>query len=95
MTPRWGSASARPGAGRRAAIRRDARARPRARRDREFPRDHPFAATKGSDNIVAFTTEPVRRTPLIVQGPGAGAEVTAMGIFSDIFKLLHSCHTSS
>jgi aspartokinase/homoserine dehydrogenase 1 len=55
----------------------------------EFPRDHSFAATKGSDNIIAFTTNRYAHTPLIVQGPGAGADVTAMGVFSDIFKLLH------
>jgi aspartokinase/homoserine dehydrogenase 1 len=56
---------------------------------KEFPRDHAFATTKGSDNIIAFTTNRYAHTPLIVQGPGAGAEVTAMGVFSDIFKLLH------
>jgi aspartokinase/homoserine dehydrogenase 1 len=55
----------------------------------EFPRDHPFATTKGSDNIIAFTTARYARTPLVVQGPGAGADVTAMGVFSDILKLLH------
>jgi len=64
--------------------------RGRARAEiRELPRDHSFAATKGSDNIIAFTTNRYGRTPLIVQGPGAGADVTAMGVFSDIFKLLH------
>ena len=64
--------------------------RGRARAEiREFPRDHPFATTKGSDNIIAFTTNRYARTPLVVQGPGAGADVTAMGVFSDIFKLLH------
>jgi aspartokinase/homoserine dehydrogenase 1 len=56
---------------------------------KECPRDHPFAATRGSDNIIAFTTNRYAHTPLIVQGPGAGADVTAMGVFSDIFKLLH------
>jgi aspartokinase/homoserine dehydrogenase 1 len=56
---------------------------------KEFPRDHPFAATMGSDNIIAFTTKRYSRTPMIVQGPGAGADVTAMGVFSDIFKLLN------
>ena len=56
---------------------------------KEFPRDHPFATTKGSDNIIAFTTTRYARTPLVVQGPGAGADVTAMGVFSDILKLLH------
>lgn len=56
---------------------------------KEFPRDHPFATTKGSDNIIAFTTKRYSKTPLVVQGPGAGADVTAMGVFSDILKLLH------
>jgi bifunctional aspartokinase / homoserine dehydrogenase 1 len=56
---------------------------------KEFPRDHSIAATKGSDNVIAFTTSRYSRTPLVVQGPGAGADVTAMGVFSDILKLLH------
>ncbi len=56
---------------------------------KEFPRDHPVASAKGSDNVIAFTTKRYRRTPLVVQGPGAGADVTAMGVFSDILKLLH------
>jgi aspartokinase/homoserine dehydrogenase 1 len=55
---------------------------------REYPRDHSFATTKGSDNIIAFTSNRYACTPLIVQGPGAGADVTAGGVFSDIFKLL-------
>jgi aspartokinase/homoserine dehydrogenase 1 len=64
--------------------------RGRARAEiRELPRDHAFATTKGCDNIVAFTTNRYAHTPLIVQGPGAGVDVTAMGVFSDIFKLLH------
>jgi hypothetical protein len=49
----------------------------------------PIARTMGSDNIIAFTTKRYSRTPLVVQGPGAGADVTAMGVFSDILKLLH------
>lgn len=56
---------------------------------KEFPRDHPIAATRGSDNIIAFTTKRYAKTPLVVQGPGAGADVTAMGVFSDVLKLLH------
>jgi aspartokinase/homoserine dehydrogenase 1 len=56
---------------------------------KEFPRQHPVAAAKGSDNVIAFTTKRYSRTPLVVQGPGAGADVTAMGVFSDILKLLH------
>jgi aspartokinase/homoserine dehydrogenase 1 len=56
---------------------------------KEFPRTHPIANTSGSDNIIAFTTKRYARTPLVVQGPGAGADVTAMGVFSDILKLLN------
>jgi aspartokinase/homoserine dehydrogenase 1 len=53
----------------------------------QFPADHPFAAIRGSDNVIAFTTDRYSRTPLVLQGPGAGAQVTAMGVFSDILKL--------
>jgi aspartokinase/homoserine dehydrogenase 1 len=56
---------------------------------KEFRRDHPLAGTKGSDNVIAFTTTRYSRTPLVIQGPGAGADVTAMGVFSDILKLLN------
>jgi aspartokinase/homoserine dehydrogenase 1 len=56
---------------------------------KEYPRNHPVASAKGSDNVIAFTTRRYARTPLVVQGPGAGADVTAMGVFSDILKLLH------
>ncbi len=56
---------------------------------REFPKTHPAASAKGSDNLIAFTTKRYSRTPMVVQGPGAGADVTAMGVFSDVLKLLH------
>jgi len=56
---------------------------------KEIPKTHPVASAKGSDNLIAFTTTRYARTPLVVQGPGAGADVTAMGVFSDILKLLH------
>lgn len=55
----------------------------------EVPKGHMLASTKGSDNIIAFTTQRYSKTPLVVQGPGAGADVTAMGVFSDLLKLLH------
>jgi aspartokinase/homoserine dehydrogenase 1 len=58
-------------------------------RIQEFRRDHPIAMTKGSDNIIAFNTKRYSQTPLVIQGPGAGPDVTAMGVFSDILKLLH------
>ncbi|CAG8698122.1 8854_t:CDS:2 [Cetraspora pellucida] len=51
-----------------------------------LPLSHPFAALKGSDNIIAFTTQRFPN-PLIIQGAGAGAAVTAFGIFSDILKI--------
>jgi bifunctional aspartokinase / homoserine dehydrogenase 1 len=54
----------------------------------EVARDHALAAVKGTDNIIAFTTTRYANTPLVVQGPGAGADVTAMGVFSDLMKLL-------
>lgn len=47
----------------------------------KYPRDHAFAtALKGSDNIVSFHTKRYSDRPLIVQGAGAGADVTAMGV---------------
>jgi aspartokinase/homoserine dehydrogenase 1 len=56
---------------------------------REIPRTHPVAMAGGNDNVISFFTKRYSRTPLVVQGPGAGADVTAMGVFSDILKLLH------
>ena len=46
--------------------------------------DHPFHALSGSDNIISFTTERYKERPLVVKGPGAGAEVTAAGVFADL-----------
>ncbi|MFU8832665.1 MAG: hypothetical protein ACNA7J_10990 [Wenzhouxiangella sp.] len=40
-----------------------------------------------TDNVVAFTTERYRDNPLIVQGPGAGPEVTAAGVFADLLRV--------
>ncbi|KAL2343504.1 hypothetical protein Fmac_004789 [Flemingia macrophylla] len=54
---------------------------------RRYKKDHPFAQLSGSDNIIAFTTRRYQHQPLIVRGPGAGAQVTAGGIFSDILRL--------
>ena len=56
---------------------------------REIPRSHPVALAGGNDNVISFFTRRYSRTPLVVQGAGAGADVTAMGVFSDILKLLH------
>ena len=54
---------------------------------RVYPKSHPFARIAGSDNIVSFTTERYRSQPLVVQGPGAGPEVTAAGAFADLLRL--------
>ena len=54
---------------------------------REYPADHAFAALAGADNVIAFTTARYKDQPLIVRGPGAGAEVTAGGVFSDVLRL--------
>jgi len=48
---------------------------------------HPFYALSGSDNIISFTTERYKDRPLVVKGPGAGAEVTAAGVFADIVNV--------
>jgi aspartokinase/homoserine dehydrogenase 1 len=55
---------------------------------REFDHQHAFSNVKGSDNIVVFTTERYKSNPLIVIGPGAGAEVTAAGVFADIMRIV-------
>ncbi|KAJ0437308.1 putative homoserine dehydrogenase, Aspartate kinase [Helianthus annuus] len=54
---------------------------------KRYKKQHPFAQLSGSDNIIAFTTERYNKQPLIVRGPGAGAQVTAGGVFSDILRL--------
>ncbi len=54
---------------------------------REYPRTHPFARIQLTDNIVLFRTSRYRENPLVVQGPGAGREVTAAGVFADLLRL--------
>jgi aspartokinase/homoserine dehydrogenase 1 len=48
---------------------------------------HPFYSLSGSDNMIAFTTARYREQALVIKGPGAGAEVTAAGVFADIIKI--------
>src|SRR5690606_5572125 len=48
---------------------------------------HPFYSLSGSDNIISFTTERYKERPLVVKGPGAGAEVTAGGVFADLVNV--------
>lgn len=48
---------------------------------------HPFYHLSGSDNMIAITSELYRESPLVIKGPGAGAEVTASKVFADIVRL--------
>ena len=52
----------------------------------KYDASHPFAALKGSDNVISFTTDRYT-SPLIVQGAGAGDAVTAMGVLADLIKV--------
>ena len=53
----------------------------------EFDNNHSFYALEGSNNIVMLTTERYREYPMLIQGYGAGASVTAAGVFADIMSL--------
>ena len=48
---------------------------------------HPFYMLSGSDNIISFTTDRYKERPLVVKGPGAGAEVTAAGVFAELINV--------
>ncbi|BDU19582.1 homoserine dehydrogenase [Dyella sp. GSA-30] len=52
-----------------------------------LPAAHPFAHSRLTDNVVQFTTQRYHDNPMLVQGPGAGPEVTAAGIFSDLLRI--------
>ena len=52
-----------------------------------IPVGHPFYNLEGSDNIVLFFTDRYPQNPLIIKGAGAGADVTASGIFADIIRI--------
>lgn len=54
---------------------------------RSVDAEHPFYQLTGADNIVSFTTERYKDRPLVVKGPGAGAEVTASGVFADVVSI--------
>lgn len=57
---------------------------------KEIEPSHPFFALKGSDNMIKFTSSRYRKNPLTVKGPGAGAEVTAAGVFADIVRIINT-----
>ncbi len=53
---------------------------------KEIPEGHPFYNLEGKDNIVMFYTQRYPDQPMIIKGAGAGADVTASGIFADIIR---------
>ncbi len=55
---------------------------------RRVSRSHPFFGLQHSDNAIAISTNRYTIRPLVIQGSGAGAELTASGVFNDIFRLL-------
>jgi homoserine dehydrogenase len=52
-----------------------------------LPADHPLAGGAGTDNRVAIWSDRYRARPLVVQGPGAGAEVTAAALLDDVLRI--------
>ena len=52
-----------------------------------LPRDHAFSNIRLTDNIVQFSTKRYCDNPLVVQGPGAGPDVTAAGVFADLLRI--------
>jgi len=49
--------------------------------------EHPLHVIKGGENALAFLTERYQPHPMVIRGYGAGAEVTAAGVLSDILRL--------
>ncbi|MEA5428937.1 bifunctional aspartate kinase/homoserine dehydrogenase I [Arcicella lustrica] len=54
---------------------------------RSIGKTHPFYMMDGADNVISFTTKRYHDRPLVIKGPGAGAEVTASGVFADIVAM--------
>ncbi len=54
---------------------------------KEIPQGHPFYNLEGKDNIVMFYTQRYKEQPMIIKGAGAGADVTASGLFADIIRI--------
>ena len=54
---------------------------------KEFERSHPFYSLESSNNVILITTERYKEYPMEIKGYGAGAEVTAAGVFSDIISI--------
>jgi aspartokinase/homoserine dehydrogenase 1 len=50
-------------------------------------KDSPFLSLKDSDNMVVITSDRYSKLPMVIKGPGAGAQVTAGGVFADIVRI--------
>jgi aspartokinase/homoserine dehydrogenase 1 len=55
----------------------------------EVDSNSPFWSLEGTDNMVAFVSDRYNNRPLVVRGPGAGAEVTAAGVFADLIRAVN------
>ena len=53
----------------------------------EVSSNHPFYNLEGSNNVILITTERYHKYPMLIQGYGAGASVTAAGVFADIMSI--------
>lgn len=53
-----------------------------------YQNGHPFYALNGADNMLIIKSKRYCQQPLVIQGPGAGAEVTAAGVFADLLRLV-------
>jgi aspartokinase/homoserine dehydrogenase 1 len=54
---------------------------------KEVPAESPIGSLRGSDNLILFRSERYQSRPLVVIGPGAGVDVTAMGVLSDVLRV--------
>jgi aspartokinase/homoserine dehydrogenase 1 len=59
---------------------------------RDVPVSHPAASLAATENMIVLTTAHCREVPVIVRGPGAGADVTAAGVLADIMKISHQLY---
>ena len=51
--------------------------------------EHALFQSNNTDNVILFTSERYQENPLVIRGPGAGAEVTAAGVFADIIRVIN------
>jgi aspartokinase/homoserine dehydrogenase 1 len=54
---------------------------------RPEPEGSPFRSLVDSDNMVVITSDRYSKLPMVIKGPGAGAQVTAGGVFADIVRI--------